>query len=153
MRIFSRFAPRREGWRKEAKSWGYTNGEKYVIIYTLRRIFCDFFGCFAKRMRLCGDIKGRRWRRSPIAQFNTRSSGVNAPMLPRRCRAGGTSGRLCFAARFCGCIAVHSDAFLRAYYALLCTLFAPIKPCYVPIICVKRWDYGRKMENHSSWRS
>ena len=96
---FSALSPLRgERWRKAAKSWGCTNREKCAIIYTLRRIFCDFFGCFAEQMRLCGDIRAAR---PHIAQFNTRSPGANAPMLLRRCRAGRTSGRLSFAAHFC----------------------------------------------------
>ena len=36
------------------------------------------------------------------------------------------------------CCAHFTGAFSGAYYALLCTFFAPIKPCYVPIFTVKK---------------
>ena len=49
--FFPRFALRGEAWRKAAKSWGCTTGERCAIICIDCRKICAFFGCFAGRRR------------------------------------------------------------------------------------------------------
>ena len=100
---------RRRRAAKDGEKLGvYKRGKVCYNLCTTQN-FLRFFWLFRKAMRPCGDIEAA----VPAAQYSTiQHTDIRGERsdAPRRCRAGRTSGRLCFAAIF-----AESSLFLRVY--------------------------------------
>ena len=108
----------------------YKWGKVCYNLYTMQKISAVFW-LFRRAASLCGDIKpaGAAGRYSTIQHTVIR--GERSDALPAMQGRRDIGPPLFCCAHFTG-------AFSGAYYALLCTFFAPIKPCYVPIFTVKK---------------
>ena len=100
---------RRRRAAKDGEKLGvYKRGKVCYNLCTTQN-YLRFFWLFRKAMRSCGDIETA----VPAAQYSTiQHTDIRGERsdAPRRCRAGRTSGRLCFAANF-----AESSLFLRVY--------------------------------------